>query len=169
MELNKSNKKSAQLDHDQQRLLVFNLGNERYAVPLLKVKEVIGKTTITPVPRTPEYFKGMMNLRGQVISVIDLRSKFSINPNETLETAIIILDLSPLAIGIIVDGIEAVVTTVAGEIMPPPSITSDIDSRYIVGVTKSKDRLILLLDIEKALSNDDIALLHSDSAETNAA
>jgi len=85
-----------------QRYLAFSLGKEQYAIPLLQVKEVIGQTETTPMPYAPAHFKGIMNLRGQVISVIDLRLKFKMEAKESEgQTAIIILDLSPLSLGVV--------------------------------------------------------------------
>src|SRR5689334_6329228 len=97
-------KPGARLHNSDLRYLAFSLCKEQYAIPLLQVKEVIGLTDTTPVPYMPNYFKGIMNLRGQIISVIDLRLKFRMTNVETgKQTAVVILDLGPLSIGIVVD------------------------------------------------------------------
>lgn len=139
------------------RFLIFSLCSEQYAVPLLKVKEVIALTETTPVPYAPPYFKGIMNLRGQVISVIDLRTKLKMPKAEaSAETAIIILDLSPLSLGVIVDSVESVLAVDLGEIQPPPEVGGGANTSYIKGVTRKDKKLILLLDIERTLSVDDL-------------
>lgn len=106
---------------EPQRLLAFSLCKEEYAMPLLKVKEVIANQEITHVPYTPLHFKGILNLRGQVISVIDLRLKLNMSEaNMSDETAIIILDIHPLCLGVIVDSVNSVLTVQDSELCPPP-------------------------------------------------
>lgn len=149
---------------DTERYLVFSLNQEQYALPLLKVKEVIGFTEITQVPYTPSHFRGIMNLRGQVISVIDLRLKFRMTKAEiSNETVIIILDLSPLSLGIIVDAVESVMAIEAHDIQPTPDIESQIRSDYILGVARKDKRLILLLDLMKALSVEELMAIRQQS------
>jgi len=141
---------------DAARFLIFCLNKEQYAVPLLKVKEVIAQTDVTPVPYSPPYFKGIMNLRGQVISVIDLRTKLKMPTVEpTSESAIIILDLAPLALGVIVDTVESVLAVAKDEVQPPPDLGGR-EVAYITGVTRKDKGLILILDIDKTLSVDDL-------------
>jgi purine-binding chemotaxis protein CheW len=153
-----------QTSSEASRFLIFSLCQEQYAVPLLKVKEVIALTETTPVPYSPPYFKGIMNLRGQVISVIDLRTKLKMPKGEaSSETAIIILDLSPLSLGIIVDSVESVLAVAAGEIQPPPEV-GGASTAYIRGVTRKDKKLILLLDIEKTLSVEDLKTMKSQVA-----
>src|SRR4051812_41249332 len=102
--------------NDQNRFLSFSLGNEEYGVPLLAVKEVIAMPEITPIPYTPSYFLGIMNLRGQVISVMDLRQKLGVKPSQSSETAVIICDLNSLSIGVVVDSINSVLNPVEAEL-----------------------------------------------------
>ena len=139
-----------------QRFLVFTLAQETYAVPLLKVKEVLAPAEITPLPQAPAHFKGIMNLRGQVISVLDLRLKFKVG-NGALgsECAIIILDIENAALGVIVDSIESVLAVEAKDISPPPSMNSSLGSDFLLGVTRHEKRLVLLLKIENALNVED--------------
>jgi purine-binding chemotaxis protein CheW len=160
---NKGNGKNT-VGGEASRFLIFSLNSEQYAVPLLKVKEVIALTETTPVPYSPAHFKGIMNLRGQVISVIDLRMKLKMpKADASSETAIIILDLSPLSLGIIVDSVESVLAVNKDEIQPPPDVGGK-DTAYIRGVTRKDKRLILLLDIEKTLSVDDLKTMKSQTA-----
>ena len=146
------------------RHLIFSLHGEQYAVPLLNVKEVIALTETTPVPYSPPYFKGIMNLRGQVISVIDLRLKLKMPRAESnTESAIIILDLAPLSLGIIVDSVESVLSVKQDEILPPPDVGSHT-AAYIRGVTRKEKKLILLLDIERTLSLEDLKAMKVNQA-----
>ncbi|OYZ12996.1 MAG: hypothetical protein B7Y39_18450 [Bdellovibrio sp. 28-41-41] len=139
------------------RFLCFSLGKERFAIPLLQVKEVIANTNTTNIPQAPSYFKGIMNLRGQVISVIDLRSKLKVSkPESSLETTIIILDINSLSIGVVVDSVESVVAYDAGNISAPPDHDSAVKTEYIVGVAREKDYLTLILDLRKALNTEDM-------------
>jgi purine-binding chemotaxis protein CheW len=164
--------KKAPSSSGSSRFLVFSLGDEHYAVPLLKVREVIAQTEITPVPYTPAHFKGVMNLRGQVISVIDMRVKFKMKAKDTTgETAIIILDLSPVSIGVIVDSVTSVVALTDEQISPSPDIESTISTDYITGIARMDGRLILIIEIEKTLSLDDLSALRKSQAQikTNSA
>ena len=139
------------------RFLCFSLGKEKFAIPLLQVKEVIANTETTSIPQAPSYFKGIMNLRGQVISIIDLRSKLKVGKTETTqETTIIILDINNLSIGVIVDSVDQVIAYEPGTISDPPDHDSSIKADYIVGVARDKEYLTLVLDLQKALNTEDM-------------
>jgi purine-binding chemotaxis protein CheW len=133
------------------RFLSFSLAKEDYAVPLLSVKEVIAMPEITPIPYTPSHFLGIMNLRGQVISVIDLRTKFNIKPEASSETAVIICDLKPICLGVVVNSVNSVLSLLEKDINPRPEFQSSKASDYITGVTRKEEKLILLIDIARAL------------------
>ncbi len=165
-----NNVRSLNLAADSSRFLVFQLKQELYAVPLLKVREVIAPTEITPVPHTPAHFKGVMNLRGQVISVLDMRLKFKmkIDAEQNPETAIIILDFSSFSMGVIVDTVQSVVGLGAGQISPSPDIESAIGSDYITGIARIDNKLILILDIEKALNVEEIVAIRQSSSAKRA-
>lgn len=143
------------------RFLSFSLGKEDYAIPLLSVKEVIAMPEITPIPYTPSHFLGIMNLRGQVISVIDLRTKFNIKTETSTETAVIICDLKPICLGVVVNSVNSVLSLSRQEINPRPEIQSSKASDYITGVTRKDQQLILLIDIARALDIQDQAALKS--------
>lgn len=140
------------------RYLRFSLGKEDYAIPLLSVKEVIAVPEITPIPYSPPYLVGIMNLRGQVISVIDFRKKLGITAESGTETSVIICDLDPLVLGVIVDSINAVASPGPGDISPKPDLESSRKTDYITGVFHDESKLILLLDLAKALGVEDIQL-----------
>ncbi len=140
-----------------QRYLSFSLGVEEYAIPLLKVKEVIAVPETTPVPFTPTHFLGMMNLRGQVISVIDLRLKLGMPKSErTEETAVIIVDLNPIFLGVVVDSVNKVLSLEGSEVSAPPELLDAKNSDYLTGVARKDSKLILILEIAKALDVQDM-------------
>ena len=138
-----------------QRYLTFSLGPESYGIPLLSVREVIAVPEITPMPFTPSYFLGLMNLRGQVISVIDLRTKLGIKSLTATENAVIICELQSGHLGILVDSVDAVLTPAADEISTPPDVTGSLSMDCVFGVYRHETKLILLIDIEKTLSGED--------------
>lgn len=137
---------------ENQRFLVFTLCDEEFAIPLLKVKEVIAPTAFTPVPHMPAYCRGIMNLRGLIISVIDLRMKLKMKKaDKSNDEAIIIIDFESQSFGMIVDSVKSVLSVASSEIKPAPNVDSSPAGDNIVGVTKSGDKLVLILDIEKTL------------------
>ena len=143
------------------RYLEFSLGEEFYAVPLLKVREVIAMPETTPVPFTPKHFLGIMNLRGQVISVIDLRDKMGIQKsdkpgvNADDENAVIIVDLNPIFLGVVVDSVNNVLTVDTNHVNETPQIESQKNTDYIDGVYRKDNELILLLNVGKVLDVED--------------
>ena len=144
-----------------EQLLTFSLGNEEYGVSILKVKELIGMMDITPVPRTPQYIKGVMNLRGRIIPVIDLRIKFGMDVQEYNErTCIMVMDIyiqgTPRTMGVIVDSVSEVVSIEDNEIEPPPEYGSTLDADTILGIGKLKEGVVIILDIDKILMINDI-------------
>lgn len=145
------------------RYLCFRLGDEGYAIPLLSVREVIAVPDTTKIPGTPNYFLGIMNLRGQVISVIDLRTKFQIKPKEGSETAVIICDIAPLSIGVVVDSINYVFTPKPEEIAEKPELYNAKSGDAINGVYRNNQDLVLFLDIAKALNVNDLTILKQNN------
>lgn len=145
--------KARQADTSE-RYLTFLIGREQYAIPLLQVKEVIEMSTPTPIPQTPSYFEGVINLRGQVISVLDLRLKLQKAKSENgPKTAIIILDLEPTScLGVIVDRVNSVQAFQPDDVSPPPDVASR--EQYLLGVARRDNRMTLILDIKSALKNE---------------
>ncbi|MEZ4743748.1 MAG: chemotaxis protein CheW [Bdellovibrionota bacterium] len=137
------------------RYLEFSLGEEKFAIPLLAVKEVIAIPQLTPVPYSPKHFLGIMNLRGQIISVIDLRQKFDIKPNDSKENAVIICDLSSIVLGVVVDSVNSVLSPKAADISDVPRFDSKQNNDYIEAIYRQKESLVLFLDIAKVLSAQD--------------
>ncbi|WP_394209485.1 chemotaxis protein CheW [Enterovibrio calviensis] len=144
-----------------QKNLVFSLADEQYGIPLSSVKEVIGLVKVTPIPHVPPYFKGLINLRGRIISVIDLRSKLGLEEKayEPKKTSIIISDVNALTIGSIVDDVNEVVGFDEAQIERDLDISHSIGRDYITGVAKAKGNLVLLLDIHKVLDPDDLEII----------
>jgi purine-binding chemotaxis protein CheW len=142
------------------KFLTFILGKEIYGFEILKVREIIGLMDITTVPQTPEYMKGVINLRGKVIPVIDLRLKFSMQEEEhTQETCVIVVEVENTSIGIIVDSVSEVSDISGGEIEEAPSFGQGIDTSFIMGLGKVKDKIIILLDIETVLSSEELEMV----------
>jgi len=147
------------------KYLTFELGGEAYGLEILKVKEIIGIMNITSVPRMPEYVKGVINLRGKVIPVVDLRLKFGMEALEYNErTCIIVVDITgrsanSVMVGIVVDSVSDVMNIGDDEIEDTPTFGVKLDTEYILGMAKSKGGVKILLDIDRVLSNGEIVSL----------
>ena len=142
------------------KFLTFVLGNEEYGIEILRVREIIGLMDITIVPQTPDYMKGVINLRGKVIPVIDLRLKFSMQEEiHTQETCVIVVEVNNTSIGIIVDSVSEVLDIKSGDIEETPSFGQGIDTNFIMGLGKVKEQIIILLDIESVLSSDELEMV----------
>ncbi|MBI4404496.1 MAG: purine-binding chemotaxis protein CheW [Deltaproteobacteria bacterium] len=152
-----------------QRVLCFSLGKLEYAIPLISVREVIAIPVITSVPYTPPHFLGIMNLRGQILSVIDLRMKFSLKSSRTEETAVVICDLQSLCVGFVVDSVNFVLEVQENSTRPNPQLVPPATNDCIVSLINNNDRLIMLLDIAKALNLEDHSALNKASALQRAA
>jgi len=137
------------------QFLTFALNSEEYGIEILRTREIIGVMDITTVPQTPDFMKGVINLRGKVIPVIDLRLKFSMQEEEyTQETCIIVVEANNSQVGIIVDSVSEVLNIKNGEIENTPSFGQGIDTDFIMGLGKVKEKIIILLDIEQILSSE---------------
>ena len=142
------------------KYLTFVLGTEEYGIEILKVREIIGIMDITSVPQTPDYMKGVINLRGKVIPVIDLRLKFAMTEEEyTQETCTIVVEVNSSLIGIIVDTVSEVVDVGSEEIEETPQFGQGIDTDFITGLGKVKGKIIILLDIEKVMSTEELEMV----------
>lgn len=152
----------AALASKEGKYLTFELGGEEYGLEILKVKEIIGIMNITSVPQTPEYVKGVINLRGKVIPVIDLRLKFEMEPLEYSErTCIIVVDIAgksgtKVMIGTVVDSVSEVLNIKAEEIEETPTFGVRLNTDYILGMAKIKEEVKILLDIDQVLSDEEI-------------
>jgi purine-binding chemotaxis protein CheW len=144
---------------EQTKHLTFTLGSESYGVPVLKVREIIRVCDITPVPQMPDYIKGVLNLRGKIIPVADLRLRFNIQRGENQERNCIIVvqvkrtDSQPSLMGLIVDAVEEVLNISANETEPPPDFGNAFNPDYIHSIAKIKGSVKLLLDIDKVVGS----------------
>jgi len=143
------------------KLLQFELEGELYGVEISKVREINGLMEITAVPKTPTFMKGLINLRGKVLPVIDLRLKFGLAEGEYNDrTSIIVIDIKSIHgdvhMGIIVDTVSEVISLGARQIEPPPSFGTQLKSEYIKGVAKIRDRVIIILDIDLILTDEEL-------------
>ena len=142
------------------KFLTFVLGEEIYGIEILKASEIIGLMDITTVPQTPDYMKGVINLRGKVIPVIDLRMKFSMKKWErTQETCVIVVEVNSTSIGLIVDSVSEVSDITGAEIEDAPNFGQGIDTSFIMGLGKVRDKIIILLDIETVLSTEELEMV----------
>jgi purine-binding chemotaxis protein CheW len=141
------------------KYLTFLLDKEEYGVEILKVREIIGLMDITKVPQTPEFVEGVINLRGKVIPVIDLRTKFGLSRAEyNDQTCIIVVDVGTM-MGIIVDTVNEVHDIPSAQIEPPPKFGAAVDTTFILGMGKVKDEVKILLDIDKVLTSTELVEL----------
>ncbi len=148
------------------KYLTFSLAGELYGLEILKVREIIGMMEITAMPRTPTFVRGVINLRGQVIPVIDLRLKFGMSSMEvTDQTCIIVVDVGAVEMGIVVDKVLEVLNIVTENIEPPPSFGVSVDTDFILGMGKSNQRVIILLDVSRVLTGEETRAV-SIAAET---
>lgn len=144
------------------KYLTFSLAGEEYGIGILKVKEIIGMMPITTVPRTPEFVKGVINLRGKVIPVVDLRRKFGMEEiGYTERTCIIVMEITgqagSLLMGMVVDAVSEVLNIKAAELEETPAFGTKLDTDYILGMAKMNGGVKILLDINKVLGGDAIA------------
>ncbi len=143
-------------DHLGGKYLTFKLGDEEYGVEILKVREINGIMDITAVPQMPAYMKGVINLRGKVIPVIDLRLKFGLEEIEhTDQTCIIVVDVGR-EIGTIVDTVSEVLDVDGSDIEPPPALGGSVDTSFILGMGKVNEEVKILLDIDQVLTTADL-------------
>ena len=151
--------------HRAGKYLIFQLGKEEFGIQVLKVREIMGIQDITPVPHLPAHVKGVLNLRGRIIPVVDLRLKFGLEAKEyTQRTCIIVVQVAvagaePNPIGIVVDGVAEVLNVVEGDVEDTPQFGQDTDTSYLLGIAKIKGQVKLLLDIDKALEASELCKL----------
>ncbi len=148
------------------KYLTFKLADEEYGLEILKVREIIGLMEITSVPRAPHYIRGVINLRGKVIPVINLRAKFEMEETEdTEQTCIIVVEVaagdSSVITGIVVDSVSEVLDIAGGDIEDTPSLGTNVDTQFILGMAKIKEEIKILLDIDRVLETADMKMLSS--------
>lgn len=140
--------------------LTFRLGGEEYGIEILKVQEIRGYDSITQIANAPEFIKGVVNLRGIIVPIIDMRIKFRLgNADYDQFTVVIILNVAGRVMGIVVDGVSDVISLEAEQMRPTPEFGSVIDTEYIMGLGTVDERMLILIDIEKLMGSSDMGLI----------
>lgn len=145
------------LTTDGNQFLTFNLGEELYGVDILRVQEIKGYTAVTKIPNTPSHIKGVLNLRGTIVPIIELRTKFSMPTIDyTAFTVIIVVVVRDKVMGLVVDAVSDVLNIDRKDIQPPPQFGAKVDVSFLNGIGKSNDKLVALLDIDRLLLDDEM-------------
>ncbi|TCJ17147.1 chemotaxis protein CheW [Parasulfuritortus cantonensis] len=145
--------------------LTFTLGREEYGIDILKVQEIRGYETPTRIANAPAFIKGVINLRGVIVPIVDLRIKFNLGePTYDQFTVVIILNIGKRVVGIVVDGVSDVIQLSPGNLRPAPEFGSALDTRYILGLGTLDERMIIVVDIEQLMSSQEMALVEAAAA-----
>lgn len=159
---------SSSIDHEENgsQFLTFQLDNEAYGVDILRVQEIKGWTPVTRIPNTPEYLKGVLNLRGTIVPIIDMRMRFNLETMEyNAETVIIVLSVQTgsgeRVVGIVVDSVSDVLSVKTDEIKPSPDFGTSVNTEFIDGLATVDEQMVMLLDIDKMLTTDEITALET--------
>jgi len=143
-------------------LLTFTLGKEEYGIDILKVQEIRGYEAVTTIANAPDFIKGVINLRGIIVPIVDMRIKFNLgNVSYDESTVVIILNVAKRVVGMVVDGVSDVTTLKADEIKPAPEFGASLDTRFLQGLGTVDERMIILVDIEKLMSSKDMELIEA--------
>lgn len=139
------------------QFLTFNLGEELYGVDILRVQEIKGYTAVTKIPNTPSYIKGVLNLRGTIVPIVELRTKFGMPTIEyTMFTVIVVVVVKDKVMGLVVDAVSDVLDIDKKDVQAPPNFGARINVSFMNGIGKSGDKLVTLLDIDRMLSGEDL-------------
>lgn len=145
--------------------LTFTLGAEEYGIDILKVQEIRGYDTVTKIANSPPFIKGVINLRGVIVPIVDLRIKFSLGePTYDQFTVVIILNIGKRVMGIVVDGVSDVIQLSSDNLHAAPEFGSILNTRYIVGLGTVEDRMIIVVDIEKLMTSSEMSLVEAATA-----
>jgi purine-binding chemotaxis protein CheW len=143
----------------QQEFLTFTLGKEEYGIEILKVQEIRSYEQVTKIANAPEFIKGVVNLRGIIVPIVDMRIKFNLGSADYTEfTVVIILNVAGRVVGMVVDGVSDVISLGAEQIRPAPDFSSSFDVKYITGLGTADERMLILVDIEKLMAGADMGL-----------
>ena len=165
MKLNQETSTGSHLAAADNEFLIFTLGKEEYGVDILRVQEIRGYDAVTAIANTPNFIKGVINLRGIIVPIVDMRIKFNLGTVEYNQfTVVIILNLASRVVGMVVDGVSDVITLVPEQIKAAPEFSTSLDTRYIKGLGAVDQRMIILMDIEKLMSSRDMDLIDSVAA-----
>ncbi|TDX31013.1 CheW protein [Modicisalibacter xianhensis] len=151
---------AAAIDTQSSEFLVFSLGDEEYAVDILKVQEIRGYENVTRIANAPDFIKGVTNLRGVIVPIVDLRIKFHLDKVEYGgQTVVIVVNVAERVVGIVVDGVSDVMTLSPDQIKPAPEFGVALSSDYLSGLGSLDDRMLVLVDIDKLLTSEEMALV----------
>lgn len=140
--------------------LTFTLGKEEYGIDILRVQEIRGYDAVTRIANSPEFIKGVINLRGVIVPIIDLRIKFNLgDPTYNQFTVVIVLNIGKRVVGIVVDSVSDVLSLEREQIRPTPEFSSNFDTKYLLGLGSIEERMLILVDIERLLGSHDMALV----------
>lgn len=154
-------------DQQQKTLeyLTFVLGDENYALDIMTVKEIRGYESVTKIANAPDFIKGVINLRGDIVPIVDLRIKFNVSEATYNEfTIVIMLNLHDRIVGIVVDGVSDVIRLSEEEVRPPPEFGVAFDSKFLHGLAALEDQMVILINIESLISSDELGLVDNSSA-----
>lgn len=158
--LNQSGLAAAVADGQSREYLVFSLGSEEYAIDILKAQEIRGYENVTRIANTPDFIKGVTNLRGVIVPIVDLRIKFSVGVAEyTPFTVVIILNIGGRVVGMVVDAVSDVIALKPEQIRPAPDFASSVDTAYIMGLGAIGERMLIVVDIERLMLSSEMALV----------
>ena len=148
--------------HVGNEYLTFTLGHEEYGIEILKVQEIRSYEQVTTIANAPEFIKGVVNLRGTIVPIVDMRIKFNLGEVDYTEfTVVIILNVANRVVGMVVDGVSDVTTLKADEIKPAPEFGASLDTQYLLGLGTAGERMIILVDIEKLMTSRDMELVEA--------
>ncbi|MCL7929267.1 chemotaxis protein CheW [Halomonas llamarensis] len=154
----------AAAEEDNCEFLVFSLGDEEYAIDILKVQEIRGYENVTRIANAPDFIKGVTNLRGVIVPIVDLRIKFHLDSVEYGgQTVVIVVNVADRIVGIVVDGVSDVMTLTPDQIKPAPEFGVTLSSDFLSGLGSLEDRMLVLVDIDKLLTSEEMALVDSTS------
>ncbi|MGM0824425.1 MAG: chemotaxis protein CheW [Pseudomonadota bacterium] len=149
---------------DNREFLVFSLGEEEYAIDILKVQEIRGYENVTRIANAPDFIKGVTNLRGVIVPIVDLRIKFHLeNVEYGGQTVVIVVNVADRVVGIVVDGVSDVMTLTPDQIKPAPEFGVTLSSDFLSGLGSLDDRMLVIVDIDKLLTSEEMALVDSAS------
>src|SRR5690349_18480029 len=144
--------------------LTFTLGAEEYGVDILKVQEIRGYDTVTRIPDAPDFVKGVINLRGTIVPVVDMRLKFRLGSAEyNTFTVMIVLNVADRVVGMVVDSVSDVVALTPAQIRPAPELSSTVGAQFLTGIGALNERMLILLDIERLMTSAEMALIAQPS------
>jgi purine-binding chemotaxis protein CheW len=153
-------------DEGEREFLTFNLATEEYGIDILKVQEIRGYNAVTPMVNAPAFIKGVINLRGTIVPIVDLRIKFNVgDPEYNAFTVVVVLKIRNRVVGVVVDSVSDVLRLKSDQIKAPPEFGAAMDTRYLVGLATIEDRMLILVDIERLISGREMALFDDADIE----